>query len=117
MEVRDLVQSLMEGDALNARQWVADATRAHVSWISVPIPQGLDTVGLVVAAGIVELLAGRDGQEPPTWTKAVGEAPEPVFLVRAARHLPRLRRLCEEDGPEPLRRRHLLAPPGFLTAA
>jgi hypothetical protein len=37
--------------------------------------------------------------------------------VAAAETLPRLRRLCEEEGPEPLRRRGLLAPPDFLTAA
>jgi hypothetical protein len=42
---------------------------------------------------------------------------EAVFLVRAAESMPRLRRLCEEQSPEPLRRRRLLAPPDFLTAA
>jgi hypothetical protein len=31
--------------------------------------------------------------------------------------MPRLRRLCESEGPEPLRRRGLFAPPEFLTHA
>jgi hypothetical protein len=81
------------------------------------MPEGLDVVELAVAAGIVELMAGRASQDPPTWTKDIGAAPEPVLLVRAAAVLPRLRRMCEEEGPEPLRRRRILAPPEFLTAA
>jgi hypothetical protein len=116
MDLRDLVRSLLGGHALAARQWVADAKRTRFAWTAVALPQDLDVLGLAVAAGIVELLAGRAGQEPPTWTKAIGAAPEPVFLVRSAAVLPNLRRICEEEGPEPLRRRRILAPPEFLTS-
>ncbi|MEE8583936.1 MAG: hypothetical protein V3T83_03695 [Acidobacteriota bacterium] len=42
---------------------------------------------------------------------------EPVYLVRAALSMPRLRRLCRQEGPEPLRWRGILAPPEFLTMA
>ena len=115
MELRDLVRSLLDGQALAARQWVADAERARFSWASLALPKDLDGVGLAVAAGIVELLAGRAGQEPPSWTKDIGAAAEPILLVRAAAVLPNLRRMCEQDGPEPLRRRRILAPPEFLT--
>lgn len=31
--------------------------------------------------------------------------------------MPRLRRSCEAEGPEPLRVRRIYAPPEFLTAA
>ena len=117
MDLRDLVRFLLGHEVLAARQWVADASRSHLSWTSLSRPQGLDPVGLVVAAGVVELLAARAGQAPPPWTRSIGAAPAPVLLVRAAAHLPRLRRLCEEEGPEPLRRRGILAPPEFLTAA
>jgi hypothetical protein len=117
MDLHDLVRSLLANNTLAARQWVADAKRGRLVWASVPRPQGLDPVGLVVAAGIVELLAGRAGHAAPPWTQTIGAAPAPVLLVRAAAHLPRLRRMCEEDGPEPLRRRRILAPPEFLTAA
>jgi hypothetical protein len=117
MDLRDLVRSLIAGETLAARQWVADAHRARLSWPSLGMPEGLDTVELAVAAGVVELLAGRASQLPPAWTKTIGAAPEPVLLVRAAALLPRLRRLCEDEGPEPLRRRRILAPPEFLTAA
>jgi len=33
------------------------------------------------------------------------------------KRMPRLRRLCEEEGPAPLRERGILAPPEFLTWA
>lgn len=117
MEIGDLVQALLSHDALAARQWVADAQREGVEWSRVPAPRTSDPLEMVVAAGVVELLAERAGQPPPDWTHAVAAASEPVFLVRAAASMPRTRRLCEEEGPEPLRRRRLLAPPDFLTIA
>ncbi len=94
-----------------------DVAEEGFSWTTVAQPSELDPIGLVVAAGIVELMAERSEQPPPPWTANVPAAPEPLFLVKAALSMPRLRRLCEEEGPEPLRRRGLLAPPGFLTAA
>jgi hypothetical protein len=72
---------------------------------------------MAVAAGVTEVLAAQSGQSPPAWTARVVAAPEPIFLVRAAAEMPRLRLSCEEDGPEPLRRRGVYAPPEFLTAA
>lgn len=117
MDLHDLVRALLSFDALTARQWVADSVRQGVVWASIPAPLGLDPVGLGVAAGVAELLAERVGQAPPPWTSAVQAAPAPVCLVKAARTMPRLRRMCEQEGPEPLRRRGLLAPPEFLKIA
>lgn len=117
MELIELIEALANGDMLTARQWVADAVREGFEWSRVPRPQALPESTMAVAAGITELLAARAGQAAPAWTAEVNAASEPVYLVRAARHLPRLRRLCEEEGPEPLRRRRILAPPEFLTAA
>ena len=117
MNLPDLVRALLSFDALAARQWVADSQREGFMWAAVPAPTDLDAVGLGVAAGIAELLAGRAGQVPPAWTSAVEGAPGPVCLVKAARTMPRLRKLCEEEGPEPLRRRGILAPPEFLRVA
>ena len=117
MRLEDLVEALMRYDHLAARQWVADAGRERLSWQSVPEPRGLDAIGLAVAAGIAEMLASRAGQTPPGWTAAVPGVPEPFLLVRAAGRMPRLRQACELEGPEPLRKRRLLAPPEFLTAA
>ena len=117
MDLRDLVRALLSFDALAARQWVADSLREGLRWPSVPAPSEVDPVFLGVAAGVAELLASRAGQSPPSWTETVGAIAGPVYLVRAAQTLPRLRQLCESEGPEPLRRRRILAPPEFLTVA
>lgn len=117
MDLRDLVRSLLAQDALSARQWVADARRAGVSWSKVPQPEGLSPEAMVVAAGVVEMMAGRAGEPPPPWTCNVEASPRPILMVRAAETMPRLRALCEREGPEPLRRRGVLAPPEFLTVA
>jgi hypothetical protein len=117
MDLLELVSALMRRDALTARQWVADALRAGFDWSTVPEPAGLDPVDRAVAAGVVELLAGRAGRPAPPWTAAVPPSPRPFCLVRAAESMPRLRRECEEEGPWALRRRGILAPPEFLTAA
>ena len=117
MELRDLVRALLRRDALAARQWVADAGRESIVWADVPRPVGWAAVDLAVAAGVVELLASRSDQPPPSWTTAVEEAPIPVYLLRAADTMPRLRHSCETEGPESLRRRHIYAPPEFLTIA
>ncbi len=117
MDLRDLVVALLAYDTLAARQWVADSLREGGDWESVPRPADLDATGMVVAAGVAELLAERAGQAPPPWAKAIEASPTPIYLVKAVLTMPRLRRLCEEEGPEPLRRRGILAPPDFLTVA
>jgi len=117
MDLRDLVRALLSFDALAARQWLADAQRSGFVWAEVPAPVGLDTTELATAAGVAELLAARAGQPPPGWAASVPPAPRRLFLVRAASSMPRLRSLCEREGPEPLRRRGLLAPPEFLSIA
>jgi hypothetical protein len=117
MELHDLVRALLQRDALAARQWVADAGRESIVWSAVPAPAGWTPPELAVAAGVVELLASRAHQPPPSWTAVIDRAPDPVYLVRAAETMPRLRRSCETEGPESLRRRQIYAPPDFLTIA
>lgn len=117
MDLRELVEALVARDALTARQWAADAVREGLIWTSMPRPVGWGALELAVAAGVVELFASRSRQAPPSWTATVGGAPEPLYLVRAAETMPRLRRSCETEGPEPLRARRIYAPPDFLTAA
>jgi hypothetical protein len=117
MRLDDLVAALLRHDTLAARQWVNDAGRERFDWSTAPAPLDRDPLALAVAAGVAELLARRAGQAPPGWAQTVPALAEPFLLVQAAARLPRLRRACEEEGPEPLRRRRLLAPPEFLTAA
>ena len=117
VDLRDLVKALLRFEALTARQWLADAARSGFVWTSVPSPDGLDETERAVAAGVAELLAARAGQPPPSWAADIPPAPKTLFLVRSAATMPHLRTACEREGPEPLRRRGLLAPPGFLTIA
>ena len=117
MDLCRLVEALLSYDALAARQWVADAIGRRIRWADLPRPVGLTAEGMALAAGVVELLAQRSGAKAPGWAMEVQESPRKIFLVRAAESMPRLRRLCEEEGPEPLRRRGLFAPPEFLTVA
>lgn len=117
MRVSDLISALLSGEALAARQWVADAQRSRFDWSAVARPREVDKTELALTAGVVELLAGRAGQPPPPWTRGVEAAPKTVFLVKAARTMRRLRALCEREGPEPLRLRSFLAPPDFLRIA
>jgi len=117
MDLHELIRALLTNDMLTAREWVAEAERMRFRWASIPRPAGMDAIAMAVAAGVVEMLASRSSQEPPSWTAAVPAASESVFLVRAALRMPRLREMCEREGPEPLRRRRILAPPDFLTAA
>lgn len=117
MHLEDLVRALLNFEALAVRQWLADAQRSGFVWTEVPPPLGLDATELATAAGVAELLAARMGQPPPVWAASVPPAPEELYLVRSASSMPRLRSLCEREGPEPLRRRGLLAPPEFLSIA
>ena len=117
MDIRDLLRALLAFDAIGARQWVADAMRSNVQWQQVTMPEGLDAIEMALAAGLVELFAARGGQHPPAWTVDVPPVPTAMFLVRAASSMPRLRRLCETEGPESLRKRGLYAPPDFLMTA
>jgi hypothetical protein len=117
VDLKDLVSALLRFDTLAARQWLADAARSELSWSEVAAPSDLDETESALAAGVAELLAARAGQVPPSWTAAIPAAPRTLYLVRAAATMPRLRAACEQEGPEPLRRRGLLAPPDFLTIA
>ena len=117
MRLGDLVRALLAFDTLTARQWVTDARRLGFDWSVVPRPDDLDGDELRVAAGVAELLAARSEQRAPTWTADVPESCSEVCLVKAALTMPRLRALCVLEGPEPLRRRGILAPPEFLDVA
>jgi hypothetical protein len=118
MDLRDLVTALLRYDALTARQWIADAARAGFVWTEIPAPQAdMDDTECAVAAGVAELLAMRAGQLPPAWAAGITPVTKRLFLVRSAATMPRLRAACELEGPEPLRRRGIFAPPDFLTTA
>jgi len=108
---------LLRCDALGVREWTEEARRTGFDWAGVGEPEALTRDELAVAAGIVELLARRSDVHPPRWAREAPAASREILLVRAAETMPRLRKLCEEEGPEPLRRRRILVPPDVLAAA
>jgi hypothetical protein len=114
MDLRDLVRAILSGDLLSARQWVADAQRVSIRWEGVGEPSGLDERELTVAAGLAEMLAIRSGVAPPAWTVAIGPQEVPLFLDPGLEDMPRTAARAKIDGPEPLRRRNLIASPDFL---
>ena len=117
MDIRDLVQSILEGDLLAAREWVADARRSHVTWSEIQRPEGLDERELSVAAAVVELLAARSDEPAPAWTTNVGALREQIVLDPGLQDMPRSFARAKLEGPEPLRKRNLVALPDFLDVA
>jgi hypothetical protein len=117
MDIRSLVRALLAGDLLTARQCVADAHRMKVQWNQVEQPPDLTELEMSVAAGLIELLASRNGATPPPWTRTVGGVRERLVLDPGLELMPRsFARACT-SGPEPLRRRNLVASPDFLEVA
>ena len=114
MELPDLVKAVLAGDLIAARQWVADAYRAGVDWEQVNQPDGLNDREMFVAAGMAELLASRRGLTPPPWVFKVGSSTELVILDPGLESMPRSFAHAKREGPEPLRKRNLVALPDFL---
>jgi hypothetical protein len=105
----------LQRDSLRLRSLVQDFVAGNPDLSAVPRPSSEDPRVLSAAASIVELLALRAGQQPPDWTGEVGPLEKPFYLLAAAETMPRLRRMCEQDAPEPLQKRRLFAPANFLT--
>ncbi|HEV2721224.1 MAG TPA: hypothetical protein VG323_14475 [Thermoanaerobaculia bacterium] len=114
MELPDLVRAVLAGDLITARQWVADAYRSGLNWEEINPPEGLDNREMSVAAGIAELLALRRGATPPRWARTIGASTEPLILDPGLEQMPRSFARAKREGPEPLRKRNLVALPDFL---
>jgi hypothetical protein len=117
MDVRELVKALLSGDLLVARQLVVDIQRVRASIQHVARPDGLSERELVVAAAVLEMLAERGRVSPPEWTSSVGALPAMLVLDPGLEQMPRSFARAKADGPEPLRRRNLVALPDFLDVA
>ena len=115
--IEQLAQVALERDNLRLRGFVQDLLHSATPLNRLPRPTSRDPRLLSVAASIVELLAERQGQPPPVWTKEIGALNEPFFLIESAVRMKRLRELCETQSPEPMRKRRLYAPPNFLQFA
>ncbi|TWT40275.1 hypothetical protein RAS1_39830 [Phycisphaerae bacterium RAS1] len=115
--IEDIARAALSGDALAVRSLTQDLLASGCALTAIPRPDRAETRVLAVAAALAELLALRAGVSPPAWTAGVGALDEPLYLVRAAATMPRLRSLCQRESPEPLRRRKIYAPPDYLAAA
>jgi hypothetical protein len=115
--IEQLAEAALQRDSLRLRSLVQDMTRANIDWSSQPPPITTDVRLLAIAASLAELLAARQNQPPPAWTKEVRALQEPFYLLRSAESMKRLRTLCETQAPEPMRKRRLYAPPNFLQFA
>jgi len=98
---------------LTVCQIIKDAARAGFSWSDAPPPDFPYVRARAVYASLVELLAWRNGDDPPTWTKDVGPAPAPVFLVRSAKHCPFFLRLTLMT-PACMTERNVFALPDYM---
>ena len=115
--IEQLAEAALNGESLLLRSLTQDLLQENPSMSELPRPLTNDSSLLAAAASLVELFATRLHQHPPSWTQEIGALPEPVYLVKAASSMRRLRELCETQSPEPLRKRGFYAPPNFLEFA
>lgn len=112
--IEQLAEAALNGDSLLLRSLTQDLLSETPNFSQYPKPQTNDSRILAAAASLVELFAMRLHQAPPQWTKGIGALPEPIYLLKAAATMKRLRVLFETEAPEPLRKRGFYAPPNFL---
>ena len=110
MNPRDLVLAALSGDDLRVRQWVKSAARMNLDFSQLPPPSDLAPDEFAVAAGMVELLAQRNGQSAPQWARAAGGASRPVYLVPSAAKVQR----WADQTPAPLKSRNVFATAKYL---
>ena len=115
--IEQLAEAAILQDHLRLRSLVQDLVRSKTDICKLPAPRSNDARVRATSASIAELLAIRQNQQPPSWTKNVGALKEPFYLLKSAAQMKRLRELCETQAPEPMRKRKLYAPPHFLDFA
>ena len=98
----------------SASKLVQDYLRRGAPLWSERAPDSDDPKIRAVTAAIAELIATRTTQQAPAWVDQIGRLPMPVYLVEAATKSPKMRARIEQESPEPLRKRNVFAPPGYL---
>ena len=116
-KLEDLAQAALTGDALRLRQLAHDWLRANPHLSDCPPPNSNDPRVPIIAAALIELFADRLNQQPPTWTAQIPSLANPLYLLKSAQTMPRLRAMCQAESPPPLRKRNLFAPANFLSFA
>lgn len=116
-KLEELARAALGSDSLLLRSLCQDFLRDTPLLERCQRPETSDKQILAVAASLIELLAERSHQAPPKWTQDIGPLSKPIYLVPSATAMKRLRTLCENESPEPLRKRGFYAPPNFLEFA
>lgn len=116
-ELPEIARTALKRDALMLRALTQEFIHAQPEFALVQRPDLSDLREMAFAASLVELLAMRANQAPPQWTVGVPASPEPFYLLAYAEKMPRLKQMCHDESPEPLRKRGFYAPPNFLEFA
>lgn len=117
VQIEQLAEAALKGEGVILRSLVQDFFRENPSLVDIPKPAVNDRRVLAASASLLELFSSRLKQDAPHWTREVGPLTEPIFLLKAAATMKRLRQLCETESPEPLRKRGFYAPPNYLEFA
>ncbi|MCA9920115.1 MAG: hypothetical protein KC445_19290 [Anaerolineales bacterium] len=117
VQIEQLAKAALNRDSLELRSLVQDFLRSQPNLVDLLPPQTDDEAVLAMSAALLELLALRTNQAPPPWTAGVGPVKEPFYLLKSASQMKRLRKLCQQESPEPLRKRSFYAPPDYLAFA
>jgi hypothetical protein len=117
VQIEDLAEAALQGDSLRLRSLVQDLFQESPRLSEIEKPDTTNLQLLATTAALLELFAERMHQPAPIWTQEVGPLPEPVYLLKSAASMKRLRQLCETAAPESLRKRRLYAPPNYLEFA
>ena len=115
--IEQIAAAILRADSLIARALVQEFLREQPVLAEIAQPATDDRVVLALSASLLELFALRTHQPAPAWTQQVGPVDQPIYLLRATAHMRRLRDLCRDAAPEPLRRRRLYAPPDYMAFA
>lgn len=114
VQIEDLAEAALQGDSLRLRSLVQDLFQESPRLAKIEKPDTTNPQLLATAAALLELFAERMHQPAPIWTEEIGPSPEPIYLLKSAATMKRLRQLCETTAPESLRKRRLYAPSNYL---
>lgn len=112
--LEQIAVQILARNPLEVRSLMQDYLRGGMPLRLEHAPTSDDPQIRVVTAAIAELIAARTEQQAPAWANQIGKLPAPIYLVEAATKSPKMRARIEQESPEPLRKRNLFAPPGYL---
>ena len=105
VRIEQLAEAVLNGEGLTARSLVQDLFSERPRLADISRPPVDDERILAASASLLELFASRWGQDAPAWTKDISPLAEPIYLLKSINTMKRLRKLCERESPESLRKR------------